>query len=245
MDSTFPRTFPLPPANQLLLPAPEPKTIQARLNELLAIHRAFIYTALQHDEATAEYVDLKVQLMDGGQFVQRQPGGYQKNNKCISESARELVMLGKTEEGRRKHIERALKVANLPAEVKVAAVAAGLDDKRSALLEIAKEPTLPLKLEKVDEIARRKRAPRKKKTVEQAGAAADATGAESPDDEDEGKPVVELLPTEYTGSLVPSEVNPDQDEGYSELMAAWLSASPPARERFIMFLQTETQANGD
>jgi hypothetical protein len=245
MDATFPQTFSLPSANQSLLPTPEPKTIEARLNELIAIHGAFIYTALQHDEATAEYVDLKVQLLEGGRFVQRRPGGYQKNNKCISESARELEMLGKTEEGRRKHIERALKVANLPAEVKVAAVAARLDDRRSALLEIAKEPTLALKLEKVVEIARRKRAPRKQKTLEQAGAVADATGAEIPDDEDDGKPVVELLPTEYTGSLVPSEVNPDQDEGYSELMAAWLSASPPAREQFILFLQTETRANGD
>jgi hypothetical protein len=209
MDSTSLTTLPLPPANQLLLPAPEPKTIEARLNELLAIHGAFIYTALQHDEATGEYVDLKVQLHNGGQFVQSRPGGYQKNNKCVSEAARELVMLGKTEEGRRKHIERALKVANLPAEVKVAAVAAGLDNKRSALLEIAKEPTLALKLEKIGEIAKRKRSPRKKKTPEQAlmvapTLPAEATDAEIPADEDNPAPVMEVL---TAGSIAASSAS--------------------------------------
>jgi hypothetical protein len=242
MDSRSLTTLPLPPANQLPLPGSEPKTIEARLNELLAIHKAFIHTVLQHDEATAEYVDLKVQAMKGGRFVQTPAGGYQKNNRCISEAARELVMLGKTEYGRRKHIERALKVANLPAEAKAAAVAAKLDNKRSALLEIAKEPTLALKLEKIGEIANRKRAPRKEKTAGQAGAAARPPGGGT---DTEQMPVIELLPIEYSGSLVPSESSSDLDEGYSGLMAAWLSASRAARERFVVFLQTETRANGD
>jgi hypothetical protein len=250
MDSASLTTLPLPPANQLPLPGSEPKTIDARLNELLAIHKAFIYTALQHDEATAEYVDLKVQAMKGGRFVQTPAGGYQKNNRCISEAARELVMLGKTEDGRRKHIERALKVASLPAEVKAAAVAAGLDGKRSALVEIAKEPTVAAKLEKIGEIAKRKRAPRKEKTLEQALTAAPATSGgtdaqQMPADKNDAVPLLELLPTEYAGSIVPSGLNPDLDEGYSELMAAWLRASRSARERFIVFLQTEARANGD
>jgi hypothetical protein len=229
-----------PPADQLPMGQPEPKTIEARLNELIAIHGGMVATALQRDEATAEYVDLKVQAMAGGQFVQAPARGYQKNNRCISRAARELVMLGKTEDGRRKHIERALKVANLPAEVKVAAVSAGLDDKRSALLEIADEQTLALKLEKIGEIANRKRAPRKK------AAEPPARGTESEQmPANAAGPVVELLPTEYAGSIVSSDVNPDLDDGYSKLMASWLDALPSARERFIAFLQTEARANDD
>lgn len=254
-------TRPLNPIDRSRHPpfhAPGPQKIEVRLNELLAFHGMMTAIALRRDEATAEYVDLKVQLHNGGQFVQRPAGGFQKNDKCISEAARELPMLSKTEEGCRKHIERALKVANLPAEVKTAAIDAGLGDWRMALLEIAKASP-ELQLAKVREITERKSAPRKRKSSEKAAAAPKTqTGTSDAPARTDVALVAEILPPERAGSMVPSQVNPDAlelpaildrrtstadaagvEKAFCELVAIWHRTPEEAQERFFAFAAAE------
>jgi hypothetical protein len=145
---------------------PEPvapkKTIAARLQELKEIHNTFT-SILSRDEATAEFVHLHGQLDKGGdgQIVQPPVGGYQPNDKGISAAARELVMLGKTDGARRKHVERALKIANLPPDVKKAAIEARLENKRMDLLDIASQKSVEAMLAKIKVIS--ERGPRAKK----------------------------------------------------------------------------------
>jgi hypothetical protein len=74
----------------------------------------------------------------GGQIDRPAEGGQQPHDKGIGKAARELPVPGKSEEGRRKFVERALQVAAISAEAKEAAISAGLDKNRSALLEIAR-----------------------------------------------------------------------------------------------------------
>ena len=69
--------------------------------------------------------------------------------------ARELPIPGKSTEARRKFVERALKIDGIRPEAKVAARAAGLDNKQSALLAIASEHSRAAQLAKVQEIATR------------------------------------------------------------------------------------------
>jgi hypothetical protein len=137
---------------------PEPvapnKTIEARLQELKDIHYTFT-SILSRDEATAEFVHLHGQLDKGGagQIVQARPASFQRNDKGISAAARELVMLGKTDGARRKHVERALKIANLPPEVKKAAIEARLENKRMNLLDIASQGGVEALLAKIKVIS--------------------------------------------------------------------------------------------
>jgi hypothetical protein len=87
--------------------------------------------------------------------------GRQKSDKGIAKAARELDIPGKTEEGRRKFVERALQVASIPAEAKTAAIEAGLADHRKALREIAQAGTLEKALAKIDEIKKRAKEPKR------------------------------------------------------------------------------------
>jgi ParB family transcriptional regulator, chromosome partitioning protein len=80
-----------------------------------------------------------------------QPGGRQPEDKGISKTAKQL---GTT----REHIRRSRAVAAISTKAKKAAKAKGIADNQSALLEVAKEPTAEAQLEKVYELAKRKRA---------------------------------------------------------------------------------------
>jgi hypothetical protein len=119
---------------------------------------------LSRDEAIAEFAHLLGELEKGpDKIVQPPNGGFQPNNKGISAAAEEWPLPGKTKEARRKHVERSVKIANLPREAKAAAIKAGLQNKRSALLEIARQEGLEAQLSKLQEIAGRP--PRKRQTT--------------------------------------------------------------------------------
>jgi ParB/RepB/Spo0J family partition protein len=75
---------------------------------------------------------------------------------AMSKAAHKLRLKGKTQQARRKEIERGLKIASIAPEAKVAAKEAGLHDNRSALLEIAEQDTTEEQLAKVQEIVQGK-----------------------------------------------------------------------------------------
>jgi hypothetical protein len=154
-------------------PLPSERRNWTRQNEIVEILHHRYTTILEHDLLVAEYVKLQ-RNSKVGQLVQPPAGGHQKNDKGIAKAARELVMLGKTEGGRRKIIERALQVANTPVSVRNAAITAGLDKNRSALLELAR--TQPdSQLAKVSEIAARRKARRQRKSSGQVKAPIETT----------------------------------------------------------------------
>jgi hypothetical protein len=80
----------------------------------------------------------------------------------IARAARDLPVPGKTAEGRRKYIERALKIDGVWPEAKAAARAAGIDNTQSALLAIASGNSREAQIAKINEIVVRKEAPRRK-----------------------------------------------------------------------------------
>jgi hypothetical protein len=75
----------------------------------------------------------------------------------ISRVARELALPGKTEQARRKWLERALNVAGISPDAKSAARQADVARYQSALLEIAKAGGEDDQIRKVEEIVARKR----------------------------------------------------------------------------------------
>jgi len=106
-------------------------------------------TVLHRDELVAEWVEIERQA---GQIDHPPAGGVQQNDKGISKAADVLNIPGKTPEGRRKFVERALRVASICAPAKAAAVAAGLDNNRMELLNVAKAKTPEAQIDKVGEI---------------------------------------------------------------------------------------------
>jgi hypothetical protein len=70
----------------------------------------------------------------------------------ITKTARDLPVPGKTQAGRKKAIERGLRIAAISPEVKKGIIKAGLDDKKSALNKIAEEGTPEAQLAKLKEI---------------------------------------------------------------------------------------------
>ena len=56
----------------------------------------------------------------------------------IREAARQLPVNGATEDARRMHLQRSTEIASITPEAKQAAIAAGIDDNQSKLLEVAK-----------------------------------------------------------------------------------------------------------
>ena len=103
----------------------------ARLWEIAEnLHRAEL-TALQRDEHVAEWV----RLIDAKGGQNDHPlGGQQPHSTGVSAASRDPGI-------DRTAVRRAVKVDNLSPEAKQAAVDAGLDDNRSALLKAAKEPS--------------------------------------------------------------------------------------------------------
>jgi hypothetical protein len=141
------------PSKELVI-VPQPMT--ARQDEIAAILRTFhTSTVLHRDELVAEWVE--IERIRVGQIDHPPAGGRQKTDKGIARAARVLAVPGKSEQGRRKFIERALQVASISPEAKAAAIAAGLDNNRAALRQIAKAPP-ELQVEKVSEIAEGKKA---------------------------------------------------------------------------------------
>jgi ParB-like chromosome segregation protein Spo0J len=112
------------------------------------LHRAEL-TALQRAACVKKWERLVTELDNNVKTAQ--PGGRQPEDKGISKTAKKL---GMTREG----VRRSRAVAALSAKAKKAAEVKGIADNQSAMLEVAKEPTAKAQVEKVYELAKRKRA---------------------------------------------------------------------------------------
>jgi ParB/RepB/Spo0J family partition protein len=164
--------------------------------------------ALQRFEELAKVIDLQASR------ISRQNVGKKRGRpeSLATKAARELSFGGKTEEARVKAAERAKKVAALPAGVKAEVKARGLDDRASALLDIAKEKTPDGQLAKLQEIAARKTASRGK--AHQKGKA--HTRRSTPQSSASGKPAdTRVPPTADSPTTVPETVS--QDETAAEI----------------------------
>jgi ParB-like chromosome segregation protein Spo0J len=132
------------------------------------LHHAHYQTALERDKQVAEFVQLTETLVISGQKV-RKPG---RPKGGIAEAARRLPMKGKTEHARRKSVERSIKAASVSPEAEAAAKAAGLDERQSAMLEIAKAKTPDAQIAKVHAIVARKAGSRAKSKAKKGTAKA-------------------------------------------------------------------------
>jgi ParB-like chromosome segregation protein Spo0J len=72
----------------------------------------------------------------------------------VSLAARELPLVGRTAEARRKIIDRAMKISQITREAKKAAIEAGLANNQAALLKVAKAAGWKAQLRKVAELAK-------------------------------------------------------------------------------------------
>jgi ParB family chromosome partitioning protein len=128
--------------------------LEARLWEALENLCRTELTALEEAEHQAEFVRLIAERDSvSRQNVAKPQGGRPEG--VIAKVARELALKGKTQQARRKAIERGLKIAAIGSEAKVAVRKAGLDDNKSALREIAKVETAEEQLQKVQELVDR------------------------------------------------------------------------------------------
>jgi hypothetical protein len=205
-------------------PTPEPvapkKTIAARLQELKEIQNVCA-SVLSRDEAIAEFAHLLAEREKHGAdtIVQPPAGGYQPNSQGISAAAREWPLRSKTPDARRKFVERSLKIANLPPEVKAAAVAAKLENRRTDLLSIAAKKGIEAQLARIEEIG--DRPPPTKKSNAKARSEAESLQV--------------TIPQSATVSI---------EEGLSGLMSWWEVSPADAKTRFKTFIDgaNSTQA---
>jgi hypothetical protein len=135
--------------------------VEARLWEAMEnLYRADL-TSLEEAEHQAECVrQIAKRDSVSRQNVAKPQGGRPEG--AIAKAARELPLKGKTQQARRKAIERGIKIAAISPEAKAAAKEAGLDDNRSVLRDIATLETSEEQLHKVQEIAKRKSLPKVK-----------------------------------------------------------------------------------
>ena len=111
-------------------------------------------TALERAEELVEWMEIAKELEVSGQNVRKPKGGRPKGG--TAKLARDLPISGKTEEARRKTMERSKKISELAPKAKAAAIKAGLDDSQSMLLAAANETTPQAQIKKVAELAARK-----------------------------------------------------------------------------------------
>jgi ParB family chromosome partitioning protein len=137
----------------------QPDDEQARLWQIAEnLHRKEL-TGIERAEQIAEWVELSEKR--AGQVVQKS-GGVGRPAGGVSEAARSLPVLGKTEEAWRKVVGRALQISGMTDEAKSAAREAGLADNQSALLAASVQPTTEGQLKKIQEIADRKKVGRRR-----------------------------------------------------------------------------------
>jgi ParB family chromosome partitioning protein len=111
------------------------------------LHRATL-PALEDAELTAEWVKL-TEALQPISAQQKAPGRPESGK---AKAARELPVKGKTEQARRKNIERKLKIASIDPAVKDAVREARLDDNPTKLLKISAETTPKAQLARVNEL---------------------------------------------------------------------------------------------
>lgn len=134
----------------------------SRMSQIKEILGYAVMPTLEKYELVAEWVR-HAEAKVSGQVVQKPKGGRPEGG--VARAARELPVPGKTQEARRKFIDRAIKINTIWPEAKAEARTAGLDDNQSALRDIAKERSLDAQIAKVQEIAARKAMPRRKSST--------------------------------------------------------------------------------
>jgi ParB family transcriptional regulator, chromosome partitioning protein len=176
-------------------------------------------TALEEAEHQAECVRLIVEReVVSRQNVAKPKGGRPEG--AIAKAARDLPIKGKTQQARRKAIERGLKIAAISSEAKAAVTKAGLDDNPSALHEIAKIENAEDQLQKVQQIIKRQAKKQAKRDhVKKAGKAkADADKA--------GSRPAQRHPDDVVLAELKTYCRP-------ELKKTWAQASTKIKRRFL------------
>jgi ParB family transcriptional regulator, chromosome partitioning protein len=195
-------------------------SIDLELHEIAEnLHRTEL-TRLERDTQVARWAELTA-----AKVVQSAPpsGGHQPKEKGVRKIAADLG-LEKTD------VIRAVKVASISEEAKQAARDAGLDDNRTALLQVAKESSPAAQVAKVGEIASAKiDAQARKNTTPTASAA-----PFNPADPEEVAGIVRALHTSL------SALDPIVDKIFEiGLFAFWDAiGSKAAQERFANALKT-------
>ena len=178
-------------------------------------------------EATAKWVRLAE--ADFGHLVQKPSGGRPEGG--VARAARQLPIAGKSEEARRKTVERAIRIDKISAEAKTAAINAGFADNQHALLDIAKQPTPEAQVEKVREKVVRKQTARHGRNAKAAMVTPPASTPSASADAGEGLALPAFLdrrdPEEVYASVKATWANSPG------MVAAWADAPPVVRERFI------------
>jgi ParB/RepB/Spo0J family partition protein len=173
-------------------------------------------TALEEAEHQAECVRRIVEI--SRQNVAKRKVGRPEG--AIAKAARDLPMKGKTQQARRKAIERGLKIAAISSEAKVAVTKAGLDDNRSALHEIAKIENAEEQLQKVQEIIKRQAKKQAKRDHVKKGGKAKA------DADKAGSRPTQRHPDDVVLAELKTYCRP-------ELKKTWAQASTKIKRRFL------------
>jgi hypothetical protein len=198
-------------------------------------------TVLRHAEGLVEYLNIaSAKLNISGQPARksklgRPPGG-------IALAARELPLVGRSAEARRRIINRAIKINQITPEAKEAAIEARLDDNQSVLLKIARAGGHKAQLRMVAELAeisKKLNAPLNHAAERSAtGREASETAVQSP----LLQPDATLSAADDTtgaeiGTCRPSQKTTSFDEMVAlwkpECRASWAYLSSRDRERFI------------
>jgi ParB family chromosome partitioning protein len=216
----------------------EGNDVEARLREIAEnLHRVDL-TVLAADELLAEWVRLTSEV---GRNDHPSPRGAQPHDKGIAKAARTLPVRGRTNEARRKHVERALKVARMSPEAKLIVREGGLDNNRSALLAIVKEPTPDAQVRVAQMLASRKPTESRLQAPSPQAPLAATAVATTPDAANDVAPVDEL--SEASRRSDPAMASSGETAEFvslydawkaaHELRAAWANAPTDARVRFV------------
>jgi ParB-like chromosome segregation protein Spo0J len=163
-------------------------------------------TALEEAEQTAEWVKLSEQVaQSSGEKAKKGPG---RSEGGKAKAARDLPIPGKTEEAKRKTVERRLAIAGIDSAAKKAAREAGLDDTPTKLLKIAAETTTEAQLAKVKALAKG------------SGKTGTHTSDDDADEPNDAEPPLVLLKRAWKKA--------------KDFRAAWQMASSDDRRAFII-----------
>jgi ParB-like chromosome segregation protein Spo0J len=162
-------------------------------------------TALEEAEQTAEWVKLSERIAHPSREKAKKGPGRSEGGKA--KAARDLPIPGKTDEAKRKTVERRLAIADIDTAAKEAVREAGLDDSPTKLLKIAAERTAEAQLAKVKALAKG------------AGKTGDDDADHDADDADDAEPPLVVLKRAWKKA--------------KDLQAAWQKASLDDRRAFI------------
>jgi ParB/RepB/Spo0J family partition protein len=115
-----------------------------------SLHRAEL-TPLEYAEHVAEWVELTEDDEVDRHDVQKSGPGRPKG--AITTAVEQLAVKGKTDEAKRKTVERSIKIAAISDRAKKVSKANGLDQELTKLLKIAQEKTPEAQVKKARELA--------------------------------------------------------------------------------------------